>query len=67
MGWEETARELWLATDRKEEIERYVRQYPDQSGDLHCEWRELNEKIKSLTFRRDWEWEEDHVAVERVQ
>jgi hypothetical protein len=67
MAWEETARELKLAADRKEEIERYVRQHPDQSGELHSEWRALKDRIASLTFKFNWEFEEDFFAVERME
>jgi hypothetical protein len=68
MGWEETGKELQLATERKQELEKYILQHPAQySGTEHCEWMELREKIASLTFKQDWEFEQDRFAVERSE
>jgi hypothetical protein len=66
MGWEETGKELKLVTERKQELEKQILQHPaQQSGAEHCEWMELRDKIASLTFKRDWEFEQDRFAVER--
>lgn len=66
MGFEEAARELTRATDRRDEIQRYVDENPNhQSGAVLLEWRELKEIIPSLTFNVNWEFQLDQLAVER--
>jgi hypothetical protein len=66
MGWEETGKELALLIERKQELEKKILQRPaQQSGEEHCEWMELKDKIASLTFKRDWEFAQDRFAVER--
>jgi hypothetical protein len=66
MGWEETTKELGPLIERKHEIEKHALQHPaQQSGEEHCEWMELRDKIASLTFKRDWEFEQDRFAVGR--
>jgi hypothetical protein len=68
MGWEDTQEELKPLIERKQELERHVLQSPaQQSGEEHCEWMELRDKIASLTFKRDWEFEQDRFAVNRSQ
>jgi hypothetical protein len=68
MGWEETARELQPKIERKREIERRVLENPGHfSSSDQREWRELSNQIASLTFKRDWEFEQDVFAVERVK
>jgi len=65
MVWEETARKLQLATEGRDELERYVIQHHYQSGEMHRVWRELSEEIKSLKFRLDWEFRQDNWALSR--
>jgi hypothetical protein len=68
MGWEETGKELQRAIERKQDLEKHVVQHSTrQSGAEHCEWMELRDKIASLTFKRDWEFEQDHFAVKRFE
>lgn len=68
MGWEDTARELQPEIERKREIEKRVLENPGRfsSSEQH-EWREINKRIASLTYKRDWEFEQDVFAVERVE
>jgi len=67
MGWEETERELKLATDRRKDLEEYAVHCVHQSGTTHCAWLDLKDLIASLAFRLNWELQRDRFAIERFQ
>ena len=66
MSWEELTKQLAPLIERKQEIEKHAIDHPaQQSGEDYHEWMELRDKIASLTFKRDWEFEKDRFEGDR--
>jgi hypothetical protein len=67
MEWEEDARKLKAANERRQALEKYVMLHPNQAGDEYCELLEVRDQVASLTFRRDWGLQQDRCAVGRSE
>ncbi len=67
MEWEEAARELKAANERRQALEKYIMLHPNQAGDEYCELLEIRDRIASLTFKRDWGLQQDRLAAERSE
>lgn len=54
MEWEEAARRIHTANERRNALEKYIMQHPNQAGDEYRELLDLREQIASLIFNRDF-------------